>query len=221
MFVEVKRRVVDTKLRAAMEAVRPGKTEIIRTSVDKQNSLSTDLEQANRQLGQVAGIDDFRLLWYRVDDNPFIPPFTDQLGSTLYGIRGVAVDEAAGRRLRACVYAGYADFFRFTEIDGAMLEVNHLISLFLNPFSPRLTAFRSSRIATLLAGSLFDVEVSEARGDLYVVAPDAPRHDDAELLRHLRARYPAHNIVEFVRVYAGTTITTIDGRSEETGTDGD
>jgi hypothetical protein len=214
MFVEVKKRVVDTKLRGAMEVVRPGKTEIICTSVDKQNSLSTDLEQANRQLRQVAGSSDLRLLWYRVDDNPFVPPFTDQLGSTLYGIRGVAVDEPSGRRLRTCVYAGYADFFRFTEIDGAMLEIDHLISLFLNPFSPRLESFRASKIATLLADALFDVEVSEARGDLYIVAADAPRRDDAQLLRHLRDRYPAHNIVEFVQVYAGTTMTTIDGRSE-------
>jgi len=197
-----------------MEAVLPGKTEIIQTSADKQNSLSTDLEQANRQLQQVAGLDDWRLVWYRVDDNPFVPPFTDQLASTLYGIRSVAVNEPEGRCLRACAYAGFADFFRFTEIDGVILEIDYLISLFLNPFSPRRTTFSSSRIARLLADALFDIDVAEARGDLYVAAPDAPRRNDKELLQHLRARYPSHNIVEFVQVYAGTTMTTIDGRSQ-------
>lgn len=214
MYVEVKKRLVDNSLKAAMEAVLPGTTETIQTSADKQNSLSTDLKQASRQLQQVAGPNDFRLVWYRVDDNPFVPPFTDQLGSTLYGIRCVAVDEPKGRRLRACAYAGFADFYRFTEIDGVVLEIDSLISLFLNPFSCRRATFRTSRIARLLADALFDVDASEARGDLYAAAPDAPRHNDKELLQHLREKYPTHSIVEFVRVYAGTTITTIDGRSQ-------
>lgn len=97
------------------------------------------------------------------------------------------------RRPWHCAYAGHADFFRFSEIDGVMVEVDGLISLFLNPFSPRGDAFATSRLAKVLAAddAVFDIQRAIDEGKLFAAGGNAPRRDDAALLAHLASRYPA------------------------------
>ena len=92
-----------------------------------------------------------------------------------------------------------------------MIEVDGLITLFLNPFSPRRVAFSASRIAQIVSPSVFDVASAENAGAFYVADASAPRHSDEALLEPLRAKYPADAIVEFARTCAATETTTIDG----------
>lgn len=214
MYVEVKTRIEDGVLRANMEAVPVGATATILTGLDKHNALSSEIKHANSQLRAVASPEDFRLLWYRADSSPFVHDARDQIGATLLGIRMVVVEGRAGTQARACVYAGRADFYRFQDMDGAMIEVDGLITLLLNPFSPRKTAFAASRIATVVSSSVFDVEKAAQDGSCYVADGDAPRHSDEALLDHLRAKYPSHTFIRFMHHCAGTVITTIDGRSK-------
>ena len=151
MYVEVKTRSEDRVLRVGMEAVPIAGTNDIIIDLDKHNGLSAEIKHASSQLGSAAGADDFRLLWYRADTGPFVHNTKEQVGSTLYGMRMVlAQSHGLEMRLWHCAYAGYADFFRFPEIDGAMIEVDGLITLFLNPFSSRRDAFAPSRIARVL-----------------------------------------------------------------------
>lgn len=214
MFVEVKTRSEDRVLRGHMEAVRIGEEVEIRTDLDKHNSISAEVEHASRQLNAIAQEHDLRLLWYRADRGPFVSNTKEQIGSTLYGMRMVLADRPMhARRPWQCAYAGYADFFRFREVDGVMAEVDGLISLFLNPFSPRGDAFATSRIAKVLAAddAVFDIQRAIADGKLFAAGGDAPRHDDAALLAHLTSKYPETTFVRFLRSVGVTSMTTIDG----------
>ena len=112
-----------------------------------------------------------------------------------------------------CAYAGHADFFRFREIDGVMVEADGLISLFLNPFSPRSGAFVKSRIARVLGAddAVFDIQRSIADGKLFAADGDAPRRNDPDLLAHLTSKYPSTKFIRFLRSVSVTAMTTIDG----------
>ena len=211
MYVEVKTRVEDHVLRAKMEAVRVGETAEILTGLDKHNGLSKEIKHASTQLSAAAAPDDLRLLWYRADRGPFVHDALDQIGATLYGMRMVLVESASRQEQRHCAYAGYADFHRFQEIDGAMVEVDGLITLLLNPFSPRKVAFTASRIARVVHPSVFDVERAGEEGTLFIADGQAPRHSDVEMLKHLGSKYPMFQFLRFLQHCAGTVMTTIDG----------
>lgn len=140
MYVEVKTRSEDRVLRGCMEAVRIDEIAEILTDLDKHNSISAEVEHASRQLDAISQKQDLRLLWHRAGRGPFVSNTKEQIGSTLYGMRMVlAARPPLPLRPWHCAYAGHADFFRFREIDGVMVEVDGLISLFLNPFSPAVT----------------------------------------------------------------------------------
>ena len=140
----------------------------------------------------------------------------DQIGSAAYGIR--FVDTSVDSRPRECLYAHHADFFRDPDIDGTVVEdAEGLLTLLLNPFSPRRVQFAQSRIAVSLAPSVFDPDASARDGHCYSAGPDAPRDDDAQLLQHLGLRYPGIDFTRFVEPVTMTTVTTIDGR-KGTGT---
>jgi Holliday junction resolvase-like predicted endonuclease len=221
MFVEVKTRSEGRVLRNDMEAVRIGEEVEIWTDLDKHNSISAEVEHASRQLHAVAQEHDLRLLWYRADPGPFVSNTKEQIGSTLYGMRTVLADHPLhARRPWYCAYAGHADFFRFREIDGVMVEVAGLISLFLNPFSPRGDAFATSRIARVVAAddAVFDIQREIAAGKLFAAGGDAPRRDDAALLRHLASRYPETTFVRFLPGVGVTSMTTIDGSERVSNT---
>ena len=133
-----------------------------------------------------------------------------------YGMRMVlAESQRFGRRPWHCAYAGHADFYRFPDIDGVMVEVDGLITLFLNPFSPRREAFASSRIAKLIQESVFDVDQAVAQSKLLAADGDAPRGEDDGMLAHLRSKYPSWTFICFLRHCAGTIVTTIDGSQGE------
>lgn len=216
MYVEVKTRTEDRVLRGGMEAVRIGETAAIPTDLDKHNSISAEVKHACSQLRAAASAQDFRLLWYRADNGPFVNDTKEQIGSTLYGMRMVlAESQRFGRRPWHCAYAGHADFYRFPDIDGVMVEVDGLITLFLNPFSPRRGAFASSRMARLIQESVFDVDQAIAQSKLFAADDDAPRGDDDGMLTHLHSKYPSWTFICFLRHCAGTIVTTIDGSQGE------
>ena len=199
-YVEVKTRIEDRVLRAKMESAPTKATTEILTPLDKHNSISAEIKHASSQLGTLASPTDYRLLWYRADSGPFVHDTSEQVIATLYGMRMVLVDSASGRQPRYCAYAGHADFYRFRDIDGAILEVDGLITLFLNPFSPRRVGFAASRIAAVVNPSVFDVEQAGANGKLFLADGDAPRHSDDELLRHLAAKYRQFSFARFLEL---------------------
>lgn len=161
------------------EAVHIGETDAILIDLDKHNSISAEVKHASRQLRAAASAQDFRLLWYRADNGLFVNDTKEQIGSTLYGIRMVLAElQPFGLRPWHCAYAGHADFYRFPEIDGVMVEVDRLITLFLNPFSPRREAFASSRIARLIQESVLDIDQAVVQGKLFAADGDVPRGDD-------------------------------------------
>lgn len=215
MLVEVKTRTEDSDLRKKMEAVRLGSTESILTSLDKHNSLSSDIEKANRQLKQCAVANEFRLLWFRADNWLFVHNALKQIGATLLGIRMVSGKRGGQKTVLPCVYAGYADFYRCTEIDGALIEVEGALTLLPNQFSPRKVAFSRSPIAQVIAPAIFDVQQGEREGSFYVVDSDVNRKNENDILAFLRKKYPADEFLKFGQHTAGTMVTTIDARGED------
>jgi hypothetical protein len=214
MYVEVKTRTEDRVLRGKMEAVGIGEKVDIQTNLGKHNSISADVKHASRQLSAAASSQDFRLLWYRADRGLFVSNTKEQIGSTLYGMRMVLAEcPPFEPHPWYCAYAGHADFVRFPEIDGVIVEVDGLISMFLNPFSPRRDAFAVSRIARILGAddAVFDIQRAIADGKLFAADGDAPRCNDPELLEHLKCKYPDTNFIHFTRSVSVTSIATIDG----------
>jgi hypothetical protein len=126
LYVEVKRRTEDAALRAGMASVPTGMTAAVLTNLDKRNSISADIKHAQNQLSAVARRGDFHLLWFRANNGPFVHDALEQIGATLYGIRMVIVGGTGAERPRACAYAGHADFYRFQQIDGTIVEVDQL-----------------------------------------------------------------------------------------------
>jgi hypothetical protein len=212
MHVEVKTRFEDRKLREQMESVRLHEMRSFRTAIKKTNPVSALIRSAARQLAAGAMPEQMRLLWVRAENALFLTSLVDQIGAAVYGIRFVEV--SVDPRPRACLYAHHADFFRFPDIDGTVVEdAEGLLTLLLNPFSPRKTQFVQSRIAVSLAPSVFDPDTSARDGHCFIAGPDAPRDDDAELLQHLRLRYPGIDFARFVEPATTTVVTTLDGRT--------
>ena len=214
MLVEVKTRTEDFALRIKMESVGLGKTESVRTLLDKHNSLSSDVEKANEQLKRFAIVGDFRVLWFRADNGLFVQDAREQIGSTLLGIRMVFGKRCGQKTVLPCVYAGYADFFRFTEIDGALIEVDGALTLLPNEFSPRKEPFYRSPLAQVIAPAIFDVQQGERDGLFYVIDSNMNRKNENEVLEFLRKKYPADEFLKFGVHAAGTVVTTIDARGE-------
>lgn len=211
MFVEVKSRVQDSLLRAEMEAVPVGATGSILTPLEKHNALSAEIKDANDQLGAVASSDNYRLLWFRANNDLFVHGAREQVISTLLGIRAVEVEHDGFRQVVRCAYAGFADFYRFQEIDGAMIEKGGVLTLVLNQFSERQATFAGSHICkTLATDTIVDVARADHDGACYVVDGEVNRKDDKAVLAFLRAKYPSDRFFGFVSDSAGTTVTVID-----------
>lgn len=211
MLVEVKTREEDAKLRAKLESVDVCATESILVSLDKHNSLSSEIEEANTQLEAEAAVSDLRLLWFRADSGLFVQDPREQIGATLLGIRMVFGRRDGEEWARECVYAGYSDFFRCQSIDGAMIEVDGGLILIPNQFSPRKDAFSISPIYKASTPAILDVQQGDREGRFYVLdSSDVNRKDDAALLDYLRKKYPADEFLRFGPYCAGTTVITID-----------
>ena len=211
-WVEVKTRTLDSELRARMESVNVGATESILVPLDKRNWLSSDVKKASTQLDAAAKPDEFRLVWFRADNGLFVQDAREQIGATLLGIRMVFGRRNGERRVRHCVYAGFADFRRYTAIDGAMIEVDGALTLISNPFSPRQQAFATSPIHKAVEPAIVNVRQLEREDRCYIVDSDINRKDDEAILAFLRTKYPADEFLRFGPAFAGTTVTTIDAR---------
>jgi hypothetical protein len=97
-----------------------------------------------------------------------------------------------------------------------MIEKNGALTLVLNQFSKRYTAFMGSHICkTLPSRAIVDVPQAAQEGDCYVVDGDVNRKDDEEVLDFLRAKYPGDSFLGFVSDSAGTMVTVIDANSDE------
>ena len=213
MFVEVKTRTEDTKLRARMESVGVGITKSIHVLLDKHASLSSNVEEANTQLEAASSANDLRLLWFRADNGLFVQNAPEQIRATLLGTRIVSAKRNGATGFRPCVYAGYADFYRYRAIDGAIIEVDGALTLIPNQFSPRQDAFACSPIYRMIAPEILDVRQCDRNDTLYAIESEAvDRNDDAALLAFLREKYPADEFLSFEPYYAATTVTTIDAR---------
>ena len=214
MLVEVKTRFQDLCLRQGMESGRVGTDHDVVVSLDKSDLLSAQIRDANSQIEAAATPDDLRLVWLRPDNELFVQGLVDQVGATLLGIRMTFVIRQGLRLIRPCVYAGYADFFRYRAIDAVIAETNGAFVLFPNPFSPRRSVFGRSLIYAMLADAVVDVDKSEREGECYVIADSAvDRKDDAALLAYLQTKYPSDEFSHFGLHLTGTTVTTIDARS--------
>lgn len=222
MYVEVKSRVEDAHLRAAMESVRVGETKQILSSLDKDNSVSKHVKKANGQLAELARRGDFRLLWFRTEQTLFAHNAHLQACATLLGVRTVLVEIAGTMVQRDCLYAGHADFFRYRDIDGAMIEVTGPgmegagpAFLVLNEFSPRAGAFTESPIVEAFSDAVFDATRPPQSAPFYVMSGSADRRDDVAVLSALQEKYAGHRFIRFLESHSGTVLTTIDARSAQ------
>lgn len=116
------------------------------------------------------------------------------------------------KRVRPCVYAGFADYWRYKDIDGSIVEVDRLLNLIPNEFSPRREAFFQSALFRILHETAVDIQKLEENDLCYIIEHSVDRKDDAALLASLRTKYPGHEFRAFGPAVAGTTVTTIDGR---------
>ncbi len=118
--------------------------------------------------------------------------------ATLFGIRDVVWmrgDESRGTRAFA---ATYSDFYRFPNIDAAVLEIKDKGRLLLNPFSQRKADLTRTRFYQFFAntGAVLDVDDFPAP-KAFIVRGEVDRGNENAVRRALCEQYPGYKFILF------------------------
>lgn len=197
-YIEVKSRLSDENANKVIKSAIPGGPVVTYSGeAGKQNHFSGLVQDASIQLTASAGPLDYRILWFIATAVPEFVAADEQMRATLFGIRHVFCKRAGENKYLPCYYAGYSDFYRYKDIDGAIIQNNTGAVLLVNEFSPRVIGFKESALCKYFiqknASRIPSQE--EAKGNGYVVDGNVNRKDEKQVLEFLRKKYPG---VEFL-----------------------
>jgi len=161
--------------------------------IEYRNRLDGIVRKAESQLRSTpAPPEAFRILWVscQAGDAEFIRAEFEQ---TLYGLKDLAVFDKtlASCDMLPCFYYDRAAFFRYREIDAAVISGPQGGQLFLNEFGQSPDRFRESRLYTLLAGkrAVMDPQLRERGGVALAIRGDIDRSDDKAKWEYLLETY--------------------------------
>ena len=197
-YIEVKSRLADETANKAIQSAIPGGPVVTYSGeAGKQNHFSSLVQEANLQLTATAGPLDYRVLWFLATAVPEFVAADEQMRATLFGIRHVFCKRAGENKYLPCYYAGYSDFYRYKDIDGAIIQNKEGAVLLINEFSPRLNNFKESTLCKYFVqkNATRIPSQEEAKGNGYIVDGDVSRKDEKKVLEYLRKKYPG---VEFL-----------------------
>jgi hypothetical protein len=199
LVIEVKSRTDDAEIEHRLQQAPEGEMLQWEGDLGRKNRLSAVVEQASRQISDsqvhYAGIG---VLWFRATPEIGFDDSEHQMQATLLGIRDICWIRGEEWRGSIAFFATYSDFFRFPNIDCAVLEIKDKGRLLLNPFSPRKEEMKRSRLYGFFAGngSVLDVDaLVPPKG--FIVRGDVDRGDENAVRSALCDQYPGYKFVLF------------------------
>ena len=88
----------------------------------------------------------FKIIWFRAVES-LIVDILSFLKSTIYGIRHLFIRNSMNKFYHVeCYYFDFNDFFKFTMLDGIILDDGKKLELCTNSFSSRLPEFQNSTL---------------------------------------------------------------------------
>jgi hypothetical protein len=174
--VESKARCESEEWLVLREAVRNGGVAHLSRSLEPWNAISATIRRAVEQLDATPATNQaWRLLWILANhpDDRFVLDCVSMrlCGQTTLTTKGSGTFDIGTRE---CFYYSHSDFRRFPTLDAAVLANPSGLRMYVNSFSPRREALRSSSLyATLSAdGAVCDPEVLERNGEVFVIGSD-------------------------------------------------
>jgi hypothetical protein len=197
LVVEVKSRIDDAETAEQLRRAPVGDILEREGDLGRKNRLSGVVEEASRQIADsqhhYPGVG---VLWFRATPSLGFDDSEHQMQATLLGIRDVVWmrgDESRGTRAFA---ATYSDFYRFPNIDAAVLEIEDKGRLLMNPFSQRRTDL--TRLYQFFAntGAVLNVDDLPAP-KAFIVRGEVDRGDENAVRKALCEQYPGYKFILF------------------------
>jgi hypothetical protein len=174
------------------------------SAIVHNDALSDLVHHAAKQISSSqASYSGLGVLWFRANPELGISHAANKMVTTLLGRRYLHVRGSDGvMRTGRCYLASYADFYRYSAIDMAVVEdPADRAQLLVNPYSHRLDDVRGSRLYTFMAGerpgAILDLHRIEASETDYVLWGDFSRKHEATVLAELKKRHPGRDFQFF------------------------
>jgi hypothetical protein len=186
----------EVKTRAVIETFRSDLIEKGEASredyVGRTNVISGKIQHAKDQLSSSPSEKDpFRIIVFvSSEDEPDVE--AEQFRSTIYGIVDLLIPGDLGiAKAIPCLYFTFSDFFRYPEIDGAIILTSEWMQLCPNPFGLKQKEFEKSYLHRKYenVGAIINPEKTEQDGEAFIVDCDIDRRDKKKLLAYITKKY--------------------------------
>ena len=196
-IAEVKSRGQDVEFERSMEQF--GHAESQQTT-GRSNPISKQISVATRQIAATADQEPSSLrviVFVAAGDDPDMQ--VEQFQATLYGRVYLLREGDAGVVAVPCFYFTFSDFFRFNDVDAAVVITPAGARLYINSFAGRRDRLRQSKLHKVLsaAGAVTDPEAQEQRGDAFLADTDIDRRDETAILDYVRRKYGRPELLTF------------------------
>jgi len=199
IVVEVKSRVDDAKTADQLTHAPVGEILEREGDLGRKNRLSAVVEEASLQIAdsqhQYPGVG---ILWFRANPRLGFDDSEHQMQATLLGIRDVVWIRGDDSKGTSAFGATFSDFYRFPNIDAAVLEIEDKGRLLLNPFSRRKPELMHTRLYEFFAktGGVLDIDEIPAP-KAFIVRGEVDRGDENAVRKALCEQYPGYKFILF------------------------
>lgn len=186
--IEIKTKEDDPRATAARhDALRRGQIVTRVAPFVPQNTMSRVIKDGVAQLTAYPATDwDFTLLWLVATGADTEAQCRQFLG-TLYGLTNVVGPD--DHPLIPCYYFRNSAFFRWHDLDGAIVGTVRQGKLCVNNYSPRVNRLKSSSLARLFGTAVTDPRDLEAIGSAYIADCGIDRRDKQAVIEYLQTKY--------------------------------
>jgi hypothetical protein len=152
-----------------------------------QSTMSRIIRDGVKQLEAYPARErDFCLLWLLAVGSDLESQYQQFLG-TLYGLTNLVGPDSL--TLMSCYYFRNSAFFRWQNLDGAIVGTMARGELCINSYSPRGTSLKESSLAQIFGTAVTDPRKREVEGRAYIADCDVDRRDEQQLLQYLQTKY--------------------------------
>jgi hypothetical protein len=187
-LIEVKTKEDDPAIIAERATrLRAGKIVQSGAAFAPQGTMSRIIRDGVRQLEAYPAQErDFCLLWLLAVGSDLESQY-QQFLRTLYGLTNiVGLDN---RSLMPCYYFRNSAFFRWHNLDGAIVGTMERGELCINSYSPRAASLKISSLAQAFGTAVTDPRKREAENRAYIADCDIDRRNEQQLLEYLQTKY--------------------------------
>lgn len=192
-LVEAKGKGETTNWRTFLSEVRERGLATTAREIKQWNTVSAVIRDAHDQLVATPASDSaFRILWLVAAhaDSSFV---LSSVEKRLFGLENLVAIKSTRSlpETKLCYYYSHSDFVRLPDLDAAVLSTQEAGFMCVNSFSPRRCSLRTSRLYEILnrGGAIRDPEISEQRGDAFLIDGNIDRTSGKAQWNFLREKY--------------------------------